>query len=100
MMKKLQSGSSLFSPLTRRDFLWAAGAAAILPANAWGTDRPSASDRITVGVIGWGMMGPDNTKAFLSEADCQVVAACDLHSGHLQAAVDTINGKYGNKDCK
>jgi predicted dehydrogenase len=46
------------------------------------------------------MMGPGNTKAFLAEDDCQVVAACDLHTGHLQAAVDTVNTHYGNKDCK
>ncbi len=29
-----------------------------------------------------------------------MVAACDLHKDHLQAAVDTVNTKYGNKDCK
>jgi predicted dehydrogenase len=46
------------------------------------------------------MMGPANTKSFLTMDDCQVVAACDLHTGHLQAAVDTVNSKYGNKDCK
>ena len=72
----------------------------MLPSSAWSTGRPSASNRITMGVIGWGMMGPGNTKAFLAENDCQVVAACDLHKDHLQAAVDTINTKYGNKDCK
>jgi hypothetical protein len=32
--------------------------------------------------------------------DCQVVAACDLDKNHLQAALDTINGHYGNQDCK
>jgi len=51
-------------------------------------------------VIGWGMMGPANTKAFLGEDDCQVVAACDIHTAHLKTAVDTVNAKYGNKDCK
>ncbi len=99
-MKNLPLASSPFSPFTRREFIKAAGAAAILPGSAWGTSQTVASNRITLGVIGWGMMGPDNTKAFLAENDCQVVAACDLHAGHLQAAVDTINAKYGNKDCK
>src|ERR1019366_7029429 len=65
-----------------------------------GQARPSASNRITIGVIGWGMMGPANTKAFLEQADCQVVAACDIHKAHLQTAVDTVNKKYGNTDCK
>ena len=75
-------------------------AAALASTSFARTARAAASDRITIGVIGWGMMGPANTKAFLGEADCQVVAACDLDPHHLQAAVDTINSKYGNKDCK
>lgn len=62
--------------------------------------RFAASNRVTLGVVGWGMQGPGNTKAFLDLKDCQVVAACDLDKKHLQDAVDTINGHYGNKDCK
>jgi predicted dehydrogenase len=46
------------------------------------------------------MQGPGNTQSFLGNPDCQVVAACDLDSNHLQSAVDTINTAYGNKDCK
>ena len=73
----------------------------LVPGRAWArTDRVSPSNRITLGVIGWGMMGPSNTKAFLQQSDCQVVAACDLHKDHLQSAVDTINNRYGTKDCK
>ncbi len=53
-----------------------------------------------MGVVGWGMMGPSNAKAFLAQKDCQVVAACDLDSEHLDTAVNTINKNYGNKDCK
>jgi len=53
-----------------------------------------------MGVVGWGMQGPGNTRAFLAQPDCQVVAACDLDKRHLQQALNTINGKYGNKDCK
>ena len=91
--------------LSRRDFVKAAGAAAsaaaLLPHTAWARGgRPSASNRITIGVIGWGMMGPANTKAFLGFDDCQVVAACDIHTTHLHTAVDTVNAKYGNTDCK
>jgi predicted dehydrogenase len=102
-MGQLLSGS-IFPP-SRRYFLKAAGAvvgtAAFLPGTTWArSGRVAASERITIGVIGWGMMGPANTKAFLGENDCQVVAACDLHKDHLQAAVDTINTKYGNSDCE
>jgi predicted dehydrogenase len=103
-MKSQSSRSNALAGINRRDFLKVAGAAALLPRGAWaraisGSGRTAPSNRITIGVIGWGMMGPANTKAFLSQDDCQVVAACDIHTGHLQAAVDTINAKYGNKDC-
>jgi predicted dehydrogenase len=90
----------LASSFTRRDFLKAASAAAILPSAAWAQKRPAPSDRITIGIIGWGMMGPENTKNFLNYPDCQIVAACDIHTAHLQTAVDTVNTAYGNTDCK
>ena len=96
-----QSGPTTQSPFSRRAFIKAASAAAMVPASAWGLGgRPPASNRITLGVIGWGMMGPANTKVFLGQPDCQVVAACDLDKNHLQAAVGTVNTKYGNLDCK
>src|SRR5262249_16017988 len=82
----------------RRSFLTGAAAAMLMPRIA--SARVAASNRITIGVIGWGMMGPANTKAFLLQDDCQVVAACDLDKSHLQTAVDTITSRYGNKDCK
>jgi len=95
------SDSSPLSSFTRRRFLQAGSAAMLVPGAAFArAGRPAASNRITIGIIGWGMMGPANTKAFLAEDDCQVVAACDLDPRHLQAAVDTINTHYGNKDCK
>jgi predicted dehydrogenase len=89
------------SSLTRRNFIQAAGAAALMPRGAWArAGRASASNRITLGVIGWGMMGPANTKVFLEQDDCQVVAACDLDKNHLQAAVDTVNARYSSQDCR
>ena len=95
------SDPASFSPFTRRSFLKGASAAALLPGSVWARGgRASASNRITLGVIGWGMMGPGNTKVFLEQDDCQVVAACDLDKVALQAAVDTINTRYGNTDCR
>ncbi len=91
------------SDFTRRRFLQTAGAAAALTSGsrlARAAGRVAASDKITIGVIGWGMMGPANTKSFLTMDDCQVVAACDLDKDHLQKALDTVNAKYGNQDCK
>ncbi len=87
---------------TRRQFLARSTAAlgfpAIVPASVFGQNAPS--NRITMGVVGWGMMGPGNTRSFLNEKDCQVVAACDIDKQHLQAATNTINGYYKNQDCK
>jgi predicted dehydrogenase len=95
------SGTSPLSSLTRRHFIKAASAAALLPRGAWArAGRVSASNRITIGAIGWGMIGPENIKAFLKYDDCQVVAACDLVQSHLQTAVDTVNARYGNQDCR
>lgn len=90
----------------RRQFLKTTAAAIVLPTvlpgcASWsGVRRPSASNRITMGVIGWGMQGPDNTRNFLAQTDCQIVAACDLEKNHLADAVQTINDQYQNKDCK
>lgn len=91
--------------VSRRQFI-ATTAAAIaaptfIPASALGADgRPAPSERIVVGIVGWGMQGPHNTKMLMAEKDCQVVAACDLDRGPLTKALDTINKNYGNTDCK
>src|SRR5690349_20546547 len=92
--------------LSRRRFIAATGLTLIAPsiltscATAQGTKRKNPSERVTVGVVGWGMQGPSNTNALMNLPNCQVVAACDLDKNHLGAAVDTINGFYKNKDCK
>jgi predicted dehydrogenase len=93
------------SKYSRRSFLATTGAALVLPMIVPGcvarsAQRTRPSNRITLGVVGWGMQGPSNTQSFLFENDCQVVAACDLDKDHLKSAVDTINGHYGNQDCK
>jgi predicted dehydrogenase len=93
--------------VSRRSFLASGAAAAaaitfptIIPISALGGDgKPAASERIVMGVLGWGMQGPQNTRAFLALPDVQVVAACDLEKKPLGEALDAINGKYGNKDC-
>ena len=95
--------SSATNPLfTRRRFIQAAGAAAVSGAGplSRAARAVGANDRINIGVIGWGMMGPANTHSFLGYDDCRVVAACDIHKAHLQKAVDTVNEHYGNQDCK
>src|SRR5690242_2864097 len=101
-MKNASSSSE--TGISRRRFLAAAGLAVaaptIIPASALGRQGTAPSERVTLGVVGWGMQGPGNTGAFLNLKDCQVVAACDLDKNHLQSAVDTVNRHYSNKDCK
>ena len=96
MTKKSSAG------ISRRHFITTTAAAlplpTIVPSSVFGQNAPSK--RINMGVIGWGMQGPSNTRSFLAESDCQVVAACDLDTDHLASAVNTINGHYKNQDCK
>ena len=70
----------------------------ILPSHLFGADAPSK--KITLGCIGVGWQGGSNLNAFLRQSDCQVVAICDVDEGHLKSAIDKVNNKYKNKDCK
>jgi predicted dehydrogenase len=89
----------------RRDFLKVTGAGLVLPTILPGcaSEKPRhtrASNRIVVGIIGYGMQGTGNTKNFLFNDECQVVAVCDLDKGHLNTGIADINDHYENKDCK
>jgi len=105
-MSKQSETENVFGPrlLNRRNFLKAAGSAAILPvvlpAFAAQSSKTSANNTINLGVIGMGWQGTGNTQSFLPLQDCQVVAACDIDANHLQAAVKMINDSYGTDDCK
>jgi len=97
--------SSPKAGISRRRFIATAGAAiavpTIIPASALGRgDKAAPSERVTLGVVGWGMQGPSNTGEFLKLKDCHVVAACDLDKNHLKSALDRVNGHYQNQDCK
>jgi predicted dehydrogenase len=101
----MQKHRSHSSRISRRQFLAATPAVlavpTLIPSSALGADGAVApSERITMGVVGWGMQGPGNTGAFMNHKDCRVVAACDVDKKHLEAAVNAINAKYGNQDCK
>jgi len=98
--EKMNGIAMILSPVSRRRFLATAGAAAALASSRHlRATRVSANNRINIGIFGWGMIGPTNTKAFLGYDDCRVVAACDIDKNRLQMALDAVNGKYGNKDC-
>jgi len=105
MNRRIMKSTAASSGISRRQFITTTAAAiaapAFIPASALGRGGAVApSERIVVGIVGWGMMGPGNTSGLMGNKDCQVVAACDLDKRPLQKAVDAINKNYGNTDCK
>src|SRR5262245_57213063 len=94
------------SHFSRREFLSATALAAvaaptILTSRVFGQEnRPAPSERIAVGMIGVGWQGAGNMGNFLNNKACQVVAVCDVDKTHLDAAVDKVNNRYKNQDCK
>jgi predicted dehydrogenase len=60
----------------------------------------AASERITGGFIGTGSHGIGmNLNSFLAQPDAQAIAVCDVDPAHLKQGLETVNKKYGNKDC-
>lgn len=70
----------------------------ILPSRLFGADAPS--NKVTVGCIGVGWQGGSNLDSFLALDDCRVIAICDVDENHLKDAVNKVNARYGNQDCK
>jgi predicted dehydrogenase len=62
--------------------------------------RPPASDRIVIGAIGCGGKGRHNTGVFLAEKDTQIVAVCDVDSGHAEQDQRQVDQHYGTSDCR
>jgi predicted dehydrogenase len=92
---------------TRRQFLTrgtlAASAVAMpyfIPASALGLDGTVApSKRIVMGAIGLGGRGSSDLNWMIGESDVQFVAVCDVLKGRREAAKNTVDAKYGTKDC-
>jgi predicted dehydrogenase len=90
------------APNTRRHVLKLLAASTagplILPRRLFGADAPS--NKITMGFIGVGWQGGGNLDAFLGQDDCRVLAIADVDEGHLREAVNKVNGRHQNQDCK
>src|SRR2546423_11150572 len=71
---------------SRRRLLQSAAATlpTIITTSSLGRERPVPSDRINVGLIGFGARGQQVLKDFLPLADCQVVAICDVQKLHYR----------------
>jgi hypothetical protein len=94
--------------LQRRDFLKAAtgigvGLIAlpqIVPSSALGADGAAApSNRIGLGVIGLGIQGTGNMRAFLGNKEVRVAAVCDVHATQRQKGKQVVDDWYSNTDC-
>jgi predicted dehydrogenase len=81
---------------SRRRFLQAGAATvwlpSLIPASVLGADAPSK--RIHVGCVGVGPQGRGVMSNFLPQADCRVVALCDVSQRHLAEAVKMVNAAY------
>lgn len=94
--------------LSRRQFLRRSAAAGailatvptIIPASAFGRGKVRPGERIAVGCIGVGERGRAVMGHFLNQADCQVVAVCDVKSDARAQALADVNGRYHNRDCQ
>jgi len=95
------------TPLTRRRFLTRGAMAAsavvlpcYVPATALGRNGAiPPSERIVLGGIGIGGRGSYDLGAMLNEREVQWVAVCDVLKSRREAAKDTVDRKYGTKDC-
>jgi predicted dehydrogenase len=88
----------------RRQFLKAAGAAAlaptIVPASVLGReDSVPPSERIIVGGIGIGNRGTYDLTCFLEQKDVQFVAVCDVKESRRRAVKKMVDEHYGTESC-
>lgn len=90
------AGSGLLGLTTGACRSLGSGAAAV-PDSGAVPPYVSPSDRITLGMIGVGNMGMDRLREFLTHADVEVAAICDVDTRHVDEAVETVRNARGRK---
>lgn len=90
---------------SRRAFIKTLGAAialpSIIPSSALGADgQPPPSNRVTMAGIGMGGQGSGDLGQFMGDARVRVLAVCDVKFPDLEKIKKTVDGRYGNQDCK
>ncbi|MDF7801650.1 Gfo/Idh/MocA family oxidoreductase [Pontiellaceae bacterium B1224] len=93
--------------LSRRNMLRTAafGSAAVaapmvIPSSALGFSGFTApSNRITFGMIGFGLMMKGHFRTMLNKGDVQILAVCDVDTEKREQARDQVNAKYGTSGC-
>jgi predicted dehydrogenase len=88
--------------ISRRDFVKgvAASAAAVpflAPGTARGEEKKAASERLTLGFIGVGMMNRGHLGYFLGQNDVQVLAVCDVDTTRREDAKKRVEDRYGKE---
>lgn len=76
--------------LSRRTFVQS-GTAAMLSASAYGRVR-GANERVSVGFIGYGLIGRPHVIDFKRQPDVNMVAVAEAHQGRLDEAAALIGG--------
>jgi predicted dehydrogenase len=71
----------------------------VIPGRVLGLGSPAPSERITMGVIGYGGRCAAILPHFLTFGDLQCVAVSDCRANRLAAAKQTVDGHYQNADC-
>ncbi len=71
----------------------------IVPARAWGVDDIPPSERLTLGVIGYGPRCTQVLASMLAEPDVQCVAVADVQASRRQQCKQAVDNQYGTKDC-
>jgi hypothetical protein len=74
----------------------ALGLPSIVPSTVLGANAPS--DKVNLGVIGYGNMGGGNTGSFLGIPEVRVTAICDIDRNRRNNGKNNIDNRYGNKD--
>lgn len=96
------------SSVSRRDFLKRSTAALttaitvpfIVPSSVFGGNGSvPPSERIVMGGIGLGGQGTRDMQNFMTCADVQFVAVCDVDTSRRNKAKAIVDENYGNKDC-
>jgi len=57
----------------------------------------SASERITVGLIGLGIRGTSHLRTLLGHPEAQIIAVCDLYRSRREKAKNRVEDGYGGK---
>ncbi len=78
----------------------------VIPSGVWAqtTDRPTPSNRLTMGFIGIGNMSLGDMSSFLNDPRVQVLASCDINESNFNkgrlVAKKKIDDFNRNSDCK